>query len=99
MELVYDYPGQRPRFPYLVIQDGAASFYKVLLRNRFLYVSHGEKVIDRGGGELDIPFVGAARKPIGDFVYESPAAARAAYERFRAAPREALAIVQAGRKP
>jgi hypothetical protein len=99
MKLVYEYPGVGRHFPYLVFEEGAESFYKVLLRNRFLFVSHGTKLMEREQGELDIPFVASGRTPIGDFVYDSPDEARAAFERFRAAPRETLALVQAGHKP
>jgi hypothetical protein len=99
MKLVYEYPGVGRRFPYLVLEEGAGSYYKVLLRNRFLFVSHGTKLIEREHGELDIPFVAAGRTPIGDFVYDSPDDARAAFERFRASPRETLALVLAGHKP
>lgn len=101
MKLVYEYPGVGRRFPYLMFEegDGTARYYKVLLRNRFLFVSRGAQLIEREQGELDIPFVAAGRKPIGDFVYDSPDDARAAFERFRASPREALARVRAGHKP
>lgn len=98
MDLVFEYAGTARRFPYLLYQEGAERYYKVMLRNRFLYVSHGTRLIDRAG-ELDIPHVGADRKPIGDFVFDSPAAARAAFERFRAAPEEAMVLVLAGIKP
>jgi hypothetical protein len=99
MKLVYEYPGVGRRFPYLVLEEGAESYYKVLLRNRFLFVSHGTKLIEREQGEIDIPFVAAGRTPIGDFVYDSLDDARAAFERFRASPREMLALVLAGHKP
>lgn len=99
MKLHYEYPGMRPRFPYLLFQESAGSYYKVLLRERFLFVSHGSKVIERDRGELDIPFVGAERRPIGDFVYEHAEEARAAFERFRDSPVESLAVVRTGRKP
>lgn len=99
MKLLYEYPGKRPRFPYLLFQEGAENYYKVLLRDHFLFVSHGTKAIDRDREELDIPFVGAERKPIGDFVYDSPEEARAAFERFRASPADSLSLVRAGRKP
>ena len=99
MTLIYEHPGVRSHFPYLVLQEGAESYYKVLLCDRFLFVSHGARVIDRDRGELDIPHVGAKRKPIGDFVYATPAEARVAFERFHASPREALSLVLAGRKP
>ena len=99
MKLVYEYPGVGRRFPYLVFEEGAERYYKVLLRNRFLFVSHGAKLIEREHGELDIPFVAAGRTPIGDFVYDSPDDARAAFERIRASPRETLALVLAGHKP
>lgn len=99
MKLMYEYPGVPPRFPYLVFHEGGESYYKVRVQGRFLYVSQGAAVIDRGKGELDIPHVGAQRRPIGDFVYDTPAQAKAAFARFRGAPREALALVLAGRKP
>jgi hypothetical protein len=99
MKLMYEYPGVPPRIPYLVFHDGNESYYKVRIQGRFLYVSRGATVIDRGKGEVDIPHVGATRTPIGDFVYDTPAQAEAAFARFRAAPREALALVLAGHKP
>ncbi len=34
MKLVYEYPGVGRRFPYLVFEEGAERYYKVLLRNR-----------------------------------------------------------------
>jgi hypothetical protein len=99
MKLIYEYPGASPRFPYLVFHEEGGSYYKVRIQGRFLYVSRGATVIDRGGGEVDIPHVGAQRRPIGDFVYDTPAQAEEAFARFRAAPREALALVLAGHKP
>jgi hypothetical protein len=99
MELIYEYPGVEPRFPYFVVRAGLGSYYKILLRNRFLFVSIGREVLDRGGGKLDIPHVGAERRPVGDFVYATPAEARAGFDRFRAAPNDTLTVVLAGRKP
>lgn len=99
MKLAYEYPGIGRRLPFLVLEEGTDSYYKVLLRNRFLFVSHGTRLMEREQGELDIPFVAAGRTPIGDFVYSSPDEARAAFERFRASPRETLALVLAGHKP
>jgi hypothetical protein len=99
MKLVYEYPGVGRRFPYLLFEEGTGSFYKVLLRNRFLYVSHGARLMEREHGELDIPFVASKRMPIGDFVYDSPDESRAAFERVRASPRETLALVLTGHKP
>jgi hypothetical protein len=97
--LMYEYPGVPPRFPYLVFHEGAESYYKVRIQGRFLSVSHGATVIDRGKGEVGIPHVGAQRRPVGDFVYDTPAQVEAAFARFRAAPREAVAQVLAGHKP
>lgn len=99
MKLVYEHAGKAPRFPYLILQAASGHYYKVLLRHRFLFVSEGTGVLDRGRGQPDIPHVGAGRRPIGDFVYATPQEARAAFERFRARPIDALAVVSAGRKP
>ena len=99
LELVYAYPGIPPRFPYLLMREGTTRWYKVLLRNRYLFISTGDGVLDRGDGELDIPHVGAHRQPAGDFVYDSPALAQAAFDRFRQFPRVTLTEVQSGRKP
>ena len=99
MKLIYEYPGSKSRFPYLVFQAGPGSYYKVLLRHRFLFVSLGTEVLDRGGGELDIPHIGAGRRPVGDFVYATAAEAGVVFERFRATPQDVLAMVLAGRKP
>lgn len=99
MQVVYEHPGTETQFPYLLIQDDAGTFYKVLLRNRFLFVSTGSGTIDRDHGELDIPFVGAERRPVGDFVYDNAAMARSAFERFRDSPGEMVNVALAGRKP
>ena len=99
MKLLYEHPGSSPDFPYLLLQNGAGNYYKVLLRNRFLFVSHGATVIERDQGELDIPFVGAGRTPIGDFVYDNLLEASAAFEIFRTSPGGALSLVLAGQKP
>jgi hypothetical protein len=97
--VIYEHEAVNPRFPYLVIQASERSYYKVLRRDRFLFVSHGSGVLDRGQGELDVPYVGAGRKPIGDFVYGSADEARAAFARFRTETAAALRAVLAGRKP
>jgi hypothetical protein len=99
IQVIYEYPGAKPRFPYLLLQAGPASFYKVLLRGSFLFIGHGRKLIDRGQGELDIPHAGAQWRPIGDFVYAHPSEAQAAFARFRASPGEMLTRVLTGRKP
>lgn len=98
-EVIYEYAGAKPRFPYLLLRAGADCYYKVLVRGSFLFLTRGRKVIDRGQGELDIPHAGAEWKPVGDFLYASPAEAQAAFARFRASPSEMLARVRAGRKP
>jgi hypothetical protein len=56
-------------------------------------------VTERTGGEVDIPYVGADRVPIGDLVYASEAEAQAALDRFRRAPSKAVAMVLTGQKP
>lgn len=99
MDVLYEFPGDGTRFPYLVLQAGDGTYYKVRRQGRFLFVSQGTAVVERAPGELDIPYVGAGRKPIGDFVYDSPGEAHAALGRFRAAPGNALATVLAGHKP
>jgi hypothetical protein len=99
VKVIFGYPGVPPRFPYLVLDAGQGCYYKVLLRGRFVFVSRGTTLVNRGPGELDIPHVGAGRAPIGDFVYAAPEEARAVFERFRHAPEETLATVLAGRKP
>lgn len=98
-KIIYEHEAVKPRYPYLVIQVGERSYYKVLRRDRFLFVSHGSGVLDRGQGELDVPAVGVGRKPIGDFVYGTSDEARAAFARFRTGPADALRAVLAGRKP
>ena len=99
MKIIYERTPLEPGIPRLVIQDGDRAFYKITLRDRVLVVNHGTGVLDRGGGELDVPFVGAGRRPIGDFVYDSRDEARAAFARFRTDPTTALRLVLAGRKP
>lgn len=99
IQVIYEYPGAKPRFPYLLLQAGPASYYKVLLRGSFLFIGHGRKLVDRGQGELDIPHAGAQWRPIGDFIYAHPSEAQAAFARFRASPAEMLKRVLTGRKP
>jgi hypothetical protein len=97
--LIYEHEAIKPRYPYLVIQAGEHSYYKVLLRDRFLFVSHGSGVLDRGQGEWDVPFVGVGRTPVGDFVYGSSDEAKSVFARFRSAPADALWTILVGRKP
>ena len=99
MQVIYDYPGGGTRFPYLVLHAGDGTYYKVRLQGRFLFVSQGTGVVERARGEIDIPYVGAGRKPIGDFVYASPAEAQAALERFRTAPSRPWPWSWRGRNP
>lgn len=99
MKVIYDFPGGGTRFPYLVLHADDGTYYKVRCQGRFLFVSQGTGVVARARGEIDIPYVGVARKPIGDFVYTSPAEAQAALARFRTAPSATVARVLAGRKP
>jgi hypothetical protein len=99
MRVIYEYPGGGPRFPYLVLQDVDGTYYKVRRQGRFLFVSQGSVVTERTGGEVDIPYVGADRVPIGDLVYASEAEAQAALDRFRRAPSKAVAMVLTGQKP
>jgi hypothetical protein len=99
MKVIYDYPGGGTRFPYLVLQAGDGTYYKARRQGRFLFVSQGTGVVERERGEIDIPYIGAARKPIGDFVYASSAEAQTALDRFRTAPSATVAMVLAGQKP
>lgn len=97
--LVYEYVEPGTGFPYLLFRATPETYYKVLLRHHFLFVSDGIGVIDRGQGMLDIPFVGADRHPVGDFTYRNSTEAKEAYERFRAAPHDTLSMILTGRKP
>jgi hypothetical protein len=99
MKVIYEYPGGGTRYPYLVLQEGDGNYFKVRLQDRYLFVSQGTGVVERNQGEIDIPYVGAGRTPIGDFVYASPIEAQMALERFRTAPSERLAMILAGQKP
>jgi len=99
IEPVYAYPGLPPRLPYMLFREAGAAYFKVLLRDRFLFISTGTKLIDRGAGELDIPHVGANRQPASDFVYDRPIQAQNAFERFQLDPRGTISRVRTGRKP
>ena len=44
IQVIYEYPGAKPRFPYLLLQAGPSSYYKVLLRGSFLFIGHGRKL-------------------------------------------------------